>query len=94
MRENKIESYLVSELKKIGVETRKVKFIGYDGAPDRLILALGGIWCELKATGEKPRKNQEIQMAALTRADMSTIVIDSIETVDSLVNNVRKGLRK
>ena len=61
MRESEIEKHLVNQLKKIGVSTRKCKWLGVDGAPDRLILAMGGIFVELKATGKKPRANQLLE---------------------------------
>lgn len=89
MRENKLEKYLTSQLSKIGVSTRKVKWIGRDGAPDRLILANGGIWVELKAPGKKPRANQKIELEALTKAGMTAYCIDSIEQIDELIGEIR-----
>lgn len=80
---------MISKLQKIGVSTRKVKWIGRDGAPDRLILANGGIWVELKAPGEKPRANQKIELEALTHAGMRTCVIDSIEQIDTLITKLK-----
>ena len=38
MREKTIEAYLVSQVKKLGGEVRKVQFIGHSGAPDRLVM--------------------------------------------------------
>lgn len=38
MREAEIEKYLVEQVKKLGGEVRKVKWIGREGAPDRLVM--------------------------------------------------------
>lgn len=80
---------MISKLQKIGVSTRKVKWVGRDGAPDRLILANGGIWVELKAPGEKPRANQKIELEALTKAGMTVYCIDSIQQIDELIERVK-----
>lgn len=67
MRESDIERYLVAKVKAQGGEVRKVKWIGRDGAPDRLVMLpdrYGGfatsgairpaatIWVELKRHGK------------------------------------------
>lgn len=80
---------MVSKLQKIGVSTRKVKWIGRDGAPDRLILADGGIWVELKAPGKLPRANQVNELEALTKAGMLAYVIDSKEQIDALITKLK-----
>lgn len=62
MRENEIENYLVAKVKEKGGEVRKVKWIGRNGAPDRLVMLPRGkaaiwndwnstVWVELKAEG-------------------------------------------
>jgi hypothetical protein len=67
--ESSIEDYLVAQVKRLGGEVRKVKWIGRDGAPDRLVMLPrswgvkpGGvmfnegspaIWVELKRPGGK-----------------------------------------
>lgn len=81
---------MTSKLQKIGVSTRKVKWIGRDGAPDRLILADGGIWVELKAPGKKPRANQKLELEALAKAGMTAHCIDSIQQIDELIERVKK----
>lgn len=46
-RESEVEQYLVDRVKALGGEVRKVKWLGRDGAPDRLVmlpeLAAGGM---------------------------------------------------
>ena len=41
MREREVEAYLVRRVKAAGGDTRKVKWIGRVGAPDRLVLISG-----------------------------------------------------
>lgn len=38
MRESTIEKYLVKRVKEMGGEVRKVRWIGRNGAPDRLVM--------------------------------------------------------
>jgi hypothetical protein len=38
VRESLVEAYLVQQAKKLGGEVRKVKWIGRNGAPDRLVM--------------------------------------------------------
>lgn len=89
MRESQIEQYLIKEIKKLGIETRKVQWIGRDGAPDRLILAKGGIYVELKAPGKEPRENQLREHDKMRAAGMKVEVIDSLEGVDKLVGEIK-----
>lgn len=88
MRESKIEQYLIKELKNLGIETRKVQWIGKQGAPDRLILAKGGIYVELKAPGEKPRENQLKEHAKMRAAGIRVEVIDSIESCNNFIEGI------
>jgi len=83
---------LISKLQRIGVSTRKVKWIGRDGAPDRLILTQGGIWAELKALGQKPRPSQVREHNEMREAGFRVLVIDSIEQIDNLVKECEKNL--
>ena len=88
MRESQIEQHLIKELKKLGIETRKVQWIGRDGAPDRLILAKGGIYVELKAPGKEPRENQLREHEKMRAAGIRVAVIDSFEGVDKLISEL------
>lgn len=38
MRESQVEAYLVQRVKALGGEVRKVRWIGRNGAPDRLVM--------------------------------------------------------
>lgn len=43
-RENKVEKYLDSEVKKLGGLTRKFTSPGRDGVPDRIVIIDGKVW--------------------------------------------------
>ena len=90
VRESKVEAHLVKRAKALGFMVRKVKFLGVDGAPDRVLFAperlrmLGHTtyWIELKAPGEKPRMRQEREHKAMREHGQHVTVLDSIEAVD------------
>lgn len=96
MRERDIEQYLVKRAKALGGEVRKVKWIGRNGAPDRLVMLPSvtvpaswawpdtTIWVELKATGKKPESHQLREHERMRKMGQRVEVIDSIEGVDAL----------
>lgn len=51
MRESDIEAALVAHVTAMGGMIRKVKWVGRDGAPDRLVLFPNGrtVWVEVKS---------------------------------------------
>lgn len=92
MRESLIEAYLVKKVKALGGEVRKVKWLGRNGAPDRLVLVrgYGGVspqpfFVELKATGKTPESHQLREHARLEELGVRVVVIDSLEKVDELL---------
>lgn len=95
MRERDIEKYLVERVKALGGEVRKVKWIGRNGAPDRLVMLpywwrYGGehstIWVELKATGKKPESHQLREHKRMRAMGQRVEVIDSLEGVDGMLS--------
>ena len=97
MRERDIEKYLVERVKALGGEVRKVKWIGRNGAPDRLVMLPDeypayvdhvytcSLWVELKATGKKPEPHQLREHKRMQAMGQRVEVIDSIEGVDELL---------
>lgn len=96
MRESTIENYLCDRVKDLGGEVRKVKWIGRNGAPDRLVMlpfhsrsgpwsACPTIWVELKATGEKAKPHQKREHERMRLMGQRVVVIDSIEGVDEVL---------
>ena len=99
MRERDIEKHLVKQVKELGGEVRKVKWIGRIGAPDRLVMlpfsaechrngpssTIRTIWVELKAPGEKARPSQVREHERMRAMGQHVVVIDSIEGVEELL---------
>lgn len=86
MRESDIEKYLVERVKKLGGEVRKVRWIGRNGAPDRLVMLPDHtVWIELKAPGEKCRPHQIREHERMRRMGQRVAVVDSHEGVDEVL---------
>lgn len=86
MRESDIEKYLVKQVKVLGGEIRKVRWIGRRGAPDRLVMLPGrSVWVELKAPGEKAKPHQAREHARMRTMGERVEVIDSLEQINSLL---------
>ncbi len=86
MRESQIETYLVQRVKALGGEVRKVRWIGRNGAPDRLVMLPGRtVWIELKAPGEKVKPHQQREHERMRRMGQTVVVVDSLEGVDGVL---------
>ncbi len=93
IRESEIERYLVDRVKEKGGEVRKVKWIGRNGAPDRLVMMKSGtVWVELKAEGlaalfpHTPHERQQHREHERMRAvGQRVVVIDSFAGIDALL---------
>lgn len=93
LRERDVEAYLVKRVKARGGEVRKVKWIGRNSAPDRVVMFLSTdisptdanlVWVELKAPGEKPTAAQLREHERMRKMRQLVLVIDSFEGVDEL----------
>jgi hypothetical protein len=93
MREIEVEDYLVEQAKAIGGEVRKLRWIGRNGAPDRVIMFEGKtIWVELKRPGTKRANPHQIrEHERMRRAGQTVVLIDSFEGVDKLIVEVSVG---
>ena len=86
MRERDVEQYLVEQVKAKGGEVRKVKWIGRNGAPDRIVMLPDRtVWVELKAPGEKCRPHQIREHERMRRMSQRVEVVDSFEGVDEVL---------
>lgn len=88
MRESRIEQYLRRRVEECGGVCLKYSNGNRSGYPDRICLMPGGVtfWVELKATGRKPRKLQEIRIQELRDIGQSVHVADSTEEIDRLID--------
>jgi hypothetical protein len=100
MKESHIEAYLVSRVKELGGEVRKVQWIGRRGAPDRLVMlprvteirdgyfrtqGSPAIFVELKAPGEKAKPHQVREHERMRAMGQRVEVCDSLERVDEVL---------
>ena len=86
MRESQIEAYLVKQVHEHGGETRKVKWIGRVGCPDRIVFLNGLIiWVELKTQSGKVSLSQSREIKFLELHDQFVFVIDSKFEVDYMI---------
>ena len=84
--EKDVERYLVRLAKYNGGETRKVRWIGRNSAPDRVVMLPGGIlvWVECKAPGEKPDDAQAREHDAMRKLGQQVEVVDCYLSVLNL----------
>jgi len=81
--EKKLEKLLIKLAAENGWLQRKVKWIGRNGAPDRVLMreTENGIpqivWIELKTTGESPTVQQLKEHARMRAAGQLVLVIDN-----------------
>jgi hypothetical protein len=88
IRESVVEKHLVSRVVALGGMTRKLKWIGKRGAPDRLVILHGSVFfIELKRPGGKldPLQVREIERIRNNGGRVATL--DSIEAVDAWLVN-------
>ena len=91
MRESLIEDYLVSEVKKLKGEVRKVKWIGRNGAPDRLIfLPAYSPFVELKKPGKEPTAAQKREHKRMRICGMIVLVMSEYEHVDKFIADYKR----
>ena len=83
MLEKEIEKYLREQVKLRGGVAFKFTSPGNVGVPDRMVLFPNGkiIFIELKATGKKTSKIQDIQIKRIRDLGFDVYVIDSKEGV-------------
>ena len=94
MRESEIEKYLVKRVKELGGEVRKVKWIGRNGAPDRLVMLpldqvdwqRSTIWVELKAPSKKAEPHQLREHKRMQAMGQRVEVVDSFERVEEILS--------
>ena len=94
IRESQIEKYLVAQVKALGGEWRKVRWIGRTNAPDRIAMfppcsGVNTAWVELKAPGKKPTSGQLREHERMRGMGQRVEVIDSFEGVDKLIGEMK-----
>ena len=86
LKERDIERHLVREVKKLGGEIRKVKWIGRRNAPDRRVMLPGFcFWCEVKRPGEWATPAQAREHTVIRRTGETVYVLNTIESINKLL---------
>lgn len=83
--ERDVERYLNEIVKRMGGHSRKIKWIGRNGAPDRLILLNGAHFVELKSPTGKLSKIQEREIETLKKHGANAHVLWSKTCVDRFI---------
>ena len=88
--EKVLERKLCKRVKELGGHAYKFVSPNQRGVPDRLCILPHGItvFVELKTTGKKPTKLQELCMNELRELGQQCVVIDSSEALDGLINRL------
>jgi len=87
MREKQVETACVKYAKSKGIVSRKLRYVGVSGAPDRLFLGDGIMWfVEFKAPGKKARPKQELEASIIRKAGGQVDTIDDLLTFKSILH--------
>ena len=87
--EGTIENYLRDQCKARGYICFKFAPCGVNGIPDRIVIGNGQtVFVELKAPGERPRKNQKAIHRKMRAAGAIVYVIDNKPDVDALLEDI------
>ncbi len=90
--EKRLEKKLSIEIKKLGGLALKYVPIYNAGMPDRLILVNGRTyWAEIKSSGKKLSRIQEIRRRELDRLGFKVHIIDSEPKLNEFINIVKRG---
>ena len=90
--EKTIERYLRCKVDELGGVCLKFSSMTETGYPDRIVLFPGGLmaFVELKSTGKKPTKLQEIRHGQLREMGFPVYVVDDKEGVDTTLEELRR----
>lgn len=89
MRESDIEKYLIKRVKEAGGTTRKVKWIGKRGCPDRRVMhPYCCVWVELKAPGKDLKPHQLREIERMRAMGEYVVVLDSKAAIDSWIDDI------
>lgn len=86
--ERDIEKYLVRRVKAIGGEIRKVQWIGYNGAPDRLVMYKGATFVELKRPGKDLEPHQQREHNRMFVKGIDVAMLNSFTAVDYFIGEL------
>lgn len=88
IRENAVERYLVRRVKELGGKTRKAKWVGRRGCPDRRVMLKRCFWVEVKRPGEELEDHQEREIAIMLSHGEDVFVVHNFEEVDIVLKTM------
>ena len=93
--EKVLERKLCKRVKELGGHAYKFVSPNQRGVPDRLCVLPHGVmvFVELKTTGKKPTKLQELCMNELRALGQECVVIDSSEALDELIDRLSNYIK-
>lgn len=95
VRENKVEKYLDSEVKKLGGITRKWVSPGRDGVPDRIVILRGTVWfVEVKTVDGKSTPVQKREQERLMQCGALVHTVYGESDVDLFIEMSGRKLQK
>lgn len=95
MREKAIETYFKRKVEELGVECRKLEWIGRRGAPDRLIMFDGkAIFVELKQEKGVLEDHQRREHERLRKAGMRVYTLYGKQEVEAFLCNLYHEITK
>lgn len=89
--EKALERYLNERVKATGGLSLKFHSQWQTGYPDRIVMLPGGVtaWVELKSTGQKPRRLQQIRHGELSAIGQRVFVADTKADIDNILKELR-----
>lgn len=86
-KEKNLEKKLIKLVKEMGGQAIKLQTTHYQGLPDRLCLFPNGIlvFVEVKETGKKPTKIQEVTHKKLGALGFIVDVVDSTDKLNAVI---------
>lgn len=90
--EKYLERKLVAQIKGLKGECIKLLSTHLTGLPDRLCLLPEGVvvFAEIKTTGEKPRRIQEVIHNRLRSLGFRVYIVDTDEALQKLIQDVKR----
>lgn len=94
MIERDVERRLVRRVRELGGEVRKVRWVGRNGAPDRVVFLTGkpALWVELKRPGGRLRRCQVREHERMRNAGQHVVVWSSIDEIEEGLSQWNSGL--
>lgn len=91
--EGRVRQYLRIQARKAGLEHRKLRWLGRNGAPDEFLfaprsLAPRAAFVEVKREGEQPEPHQAREHKRLRDAGFDVWVVDSLEDCDEVIQSL------